>query len=87
MLNIYRPEERPYDAVVDSLQAPPDGLLDSPYMLLLAFKWLTPLGDFAHMPHQRFSGATLLNKTRAAWVLALTLLNPIASAFTWSSKK
>jgi hypothetical protein len=86
MIHMHRTEERPYDAVVDSFQMLPDGL-DSPYMLLLAFKWLTPPRDLAQMPHRRFSGSTLLNKTRAAGVLALTLLNPIALAFTGSSKK
>jgi hypothetical protein len=86
MSKTHRSEERPYDAAVDSFQMLPDGL-DSPYMILLAFRWLTPPGDLAQMPHRRFSGATLQSKTRAAGVRALTLLNPIALAFTGSSKK
>jgi hypothetical protein len=82
----HRSEERQYDAVVDFCQTLPDGL-DSPYMLLLAFKWLTPRDDLAQMPHRRFRGMTLLNKGRAAGLRALTLLAPIALAFTGSSKK
>jgi hypothetical protein len=86
MRHTHQSEERPYEAVVDSFQSLPDGL-DSPYMLLLTFKWFTPPGDLAQMPHRRFSRATLLSKTRAAGILALTLLNPIALALTGSSKK
>jgi hypothetical protein len=86
MRNMHRPEERPYAAVVDSFQTLPDGL-DSPYMFLLAFRCLTPPSDLAQMPHRRFSVATLLSKTRAAGLRVLTLLAPIALAFTGSSKK
>jgi hypothetical protein len=56
-------------------------------MLLLAFKWITPPVDLAKIPHRRFRGTTLLNKTGAAGLRALTLLAPIAMASTWTSKK
>jgi hypothetical protein len=56
-------------------------------MLLLAFKWITPRGDLVQKPHRRFSGTTLLSKARSAGFRALTLLAPIASAFTGSSKR
>ena len=86
MRTIHQTEGRPFDAVVDSFHTMPDGL-DSPYMLLLAFKWLTPRGELAQMPHRWLSGATLLNKTRTAGLRARTLFNPIASALKGSSKK